>query len=79
MGRGWIGVLTISETICTHCFLRSKTSSAKIMSTLRGTLSSSCEEMGEVRGMGGEGGWEKRGSEDNTDICHSAETSTRAP
>ena len=52
-------VLTILETICTHCFLRSKTSSAKIMSTLRGTLSSSCEETvrGEGRGKEGRGGW----------------------
>ena len=48
-------VLTILETICTHCFLRSKTSSAKIMSTLRGTLSSSCEETVGGKGRGGEG------------------------
>ena len=66
MGRGWIEVLTILETICTHCFLRSKTSSAKIMSTLRGTLSSSCEET--VRGEGWKGsGGERRGGEGGVD------------
>ena len=58
-GEGMDRVLTILEIICTHCFLRSKTSSAKIMSTLRGTLSSSCEET--VRGEGR--GVERRGGE----------------
>ena len=51
---------SISADVCTHCFLRSKTSSANIMSTLRGTLSSSCNgKKGRMEGrMGGEdGGW----------------------
>lgn len=46
----------------THCFLRSKTSSAKIMSTLRGTLSSSCEET--VGGEGGVDGRSEKGGEE---------------
>ena len=46
---------TTAADVRAHCFLRSKTSSANIMSTRRGTLSSSCKGRGKMRLSGKEG------------------------